>query len=205
MHRAKGTHVPAQHSRYQAAVPALCYGAVLQRGHRRRRPREQHPPHPLHHSHHSLRPQHVRLSRWELSSSVFWDSKHFLILFRTRATSREEKNLQSFLEQPCEKWVETSYEVDGRTTSPYWPCTSCHPSAGGLLVLTSFVGCWSLHMPARSHQGVLTSKGTKHDCACVRAWTLKSLYKHVLYFTCWGCLFLVLASVCAYSNCRCWL
>ncbi len=52
--------------------------------------------------------------RWELSSSVFWDSKHFSeFLFRTRATSREEKNLQSFLEQPCEKWVETSYEVDG--------------------------------------------------------------------------------------------
>uniref|UniRef100_A0A672LJA4 Ubiquitin protein ligase E3 component n-recognin 4 n=1 Tax=Sinocyclocheilus grahami TaxID=75366 RepID=A0A672LJA4_SINGR len=35
------------------------------------------------------------------------------VLNTTRATSREEKNLQSFLEQPCEKWVETSYEVDG--------------------------------------------------------------------------------------------
>lgn len=31
----------------------------------------------------------------------------------TRATSREEKSLQSFQEQPCEKWVESSYEVDG--------------------------------------------------------------------------------------------
>lgn len=31
----------------------------------------------------------------------------------TRATSREEKNLQSFQEQPCEKWVESSYEVEG--------------------------------------------------------------------------------------------
>ncbi len=52
--------------------------------------------------------------RWESSSSAFWDSKHFSeFLFRTRATSREEKNLQSFLEQPSEKWVETSYEVDG--------------------------------------------------------------------------------------------
>uniref|UniRef100_A0A673KP75 E3 ubiquitin-protein ligase UBR4 n=1 Tax=Sinocyclocheilus rhinocerous TaxID=307959 RepID=A0A673KP75_9TELE len=35
------------------------------------------------------------------------------VLNTTRATSREEKNLQSFLEQPCEKWMETSYEVDG--------------------------------------------------------------------------------------------
>lgn len=32
---------------------------------------------------------------------------------RTRATSREEKNLQSFQEQPSEKWVESSYEVEG--------------------------------------------------------------------------------------------
>lgn len=31
----------------------------------------------------------------------------------TRATSREEKNLQGFQEQPCEKWVESAYEVDG--------------------------------------------------------------------------------------------
>lgn len=31
----------------------------------------------------------------------------------TRATSREEKNLQSFQEQPCEKWVESSYDVEG--------------------------------------------------------------------------------------------
>ena len=36
-----------------------------------------------------------------------------LLSCRTRATSRAEKNLQGFLEQPCEKWVETSYEVDG--------------------------------------------------------------------------------------------
>ncbi|TRY87094.1 hypothetical protein DNTS_009169 [Danionella cerebrum] len=35
------------------------------------------------------------------------------VLNTTRATSREEKNLQSFLEQPCEKWMETSFEVDG--------------------------------------------------------------------------------------------
>ncbi|XP_065141997.1 E3 ubiquitin-protein ligase UBR4 isoform X2 [Paramisgurnus dabryanus] len=35
------------------------------------------------------------------------------VLNTTRATSREEKNFQSFLEQPCEKWVESSYEVDG--------------------------------------------------------------------------------------------
>ncbi|XP_017342515.1 E3 ubiquitin-protein ligase UBR4 isoform X1 [Ictalurus punctatus] len=35
------------------------------------------------------------------------------VLNTTRATSREEKNLQSFLEQPCDKWVESSYEVDG--------------------------------------------------------------------------------------------
>lgn len=32
---------------------------------------------------------------------------------RTRATSREEKNLQSFLEHPKEKWVESAFEVDG--------------------------------------------------------------------------------------------
>uniref|UniRef100_A0A2K5SII3 Ubiquitin protein ligase E3 component n-recognin 4 n=1 Tax=Cebus imitator TaxID=2715852 RepID=A0A2K5SII3_CEBIM len=32
---------------------------------------------------------------------------------RTRATSREEKNLQGFLEQPKEKWVESAFEVDG--------------------------------------------------------------------------------------------
>uniref|UniRef100_A0A3B4FTU0 Ubiquitin protein ligase E3 component n-recognin 4 n=1 Tax=Pundamilia nyererei TaxID=303518 RepID=A0A3B4FTU0_9CICH len=35
------------------------------------------------------------------------------VLNTTRATSREEKNLQSFQEQPCEKWVESSYEVEG--------------------------------------------------------------------------------------------
>lgn len=35
------------------------------------------------------------------------------VLNTTRATSREEKNLQSFLEQPKEKWVESAYEVDG--------------------------------------------------------------------------------------------
>uniref|UniRef100_W5MAW8 Ubiquitin protein ligase E3 component n-recognin 4 n=1 Tax=Lepisosteus oculatus TaxID=7918 RepID=W5MAW8_LEPOC len=35
------------------------------------------------------------------------------VLNTTRATSREEKNLQSFLEQPREKWVESAYEVDG--------------------------------------------------------------------------------------------
>ncbi|KAL1020637.1 hypothetical protein UPYG_G00002740 [Umbra pygmaea] len=35
------------------------------------------------------------------------------VLNTTRATSREEKNLQSFLEQPCERWVESSYDVDG--------------------------------------------------------------------------------------------
>ncbi|XP_019723619.1 E3 ubiquitin-protein ligase UBR4-like [Hippocampus comes] len=35
------------------------------------------------------------------------------VLNTTRATSREEKNLQGFQEQPCEKWVESSYEVEG--------------------------------------------------------------------------------------------
>ncbi|XP_028980055.2 E3 ubiquitin-protein ligase UBR4 isoform X4 [Esox lucius] len=35
------------------------------------------------------------------------------VLNTTRATSREEKNLQSFLEQPCDRWVETSYDVEG--------------------------------------------------------------------------------------------
>ncbi|XP_033375251.1 E3 ubiquitin-protein ligase UBR4 [Parus major] len=35
------------------------------------------------------------------------------VLNTTRATSREEKNLQSFLEQPREKWVESAFEVDG--------------------------------------------------------------------------------------------
>ncbi|XP_030194560.1 E3 ubiquitin-protein ligase UBR4 isoform X5 [Gadus morhua] len=40
------------------------------------------------------------------------------VLNTTRATSREEKNLQSFQEQPCEKWVESSYEVDG----PHYFC-----------------------------------------------------------------------------------
>lgn len=41
------------------------------------------------------------------------DSLCCLPLSRTRATSREEKNLQSFLEQPKEKWVEGAFEVDG--------------------------------------------------------------------------------------------
>lgn len=40
-----------------------------------------------------------------LSSEFFYS--------RTRATSREEKNLQGFLEQPKEKWVESAFEVDG--------------------------------------------------------------------------------------------
>ncbi|XP_077460740.1 E3 ubiquitin-protein ligase UBR4 isoform X2 [Stigmatopora argus] len=35
------------------------------------------------------------------------------VLNTTRATSREEKNLQTFQEQPCEKWVESSYEAEG--------------------------------------------------------------------------------------------
>nr|KAF6508933.1 ubiquitin protein ligase E3 component n-recognin 4 [Rousettus aegyptiacus] len=35
------------------------------------------------------------------------------VLNTTRATSREEKNLQAFLEQPKEKWVESAFEVDG--------------------------------------------------------------------------------------------
>ncbi|XP_008300472.1 E3 ubiquitin-protein ligase UBR4 isoform X1 [Stegastes partitus] len=35
------------------------------------------------------------------------------VLNTTRATSREEKNLQSFQEHPCEKWVESSYDVEG--------------------------------------------------------------------------------------------
>ncbi|KAK1898672.1 E3 ubiquitin-protein ligase UBR4 [Dissostichus eleginoides] len=35
------------------------------------------------------------------------------VLNTTRATSREDKNLQSFQEQPCEKWVESSYDVEG--------------------------------------------------------------------------------------------
>uniref|UniRef100_M4AWS3 Ubiquitin protein ligase E3 component n-recognin 4 n=1 Tax=Xiphophorus maculatus TaxID=8083 RepID=M4AWS3_XIPMA len=35
------------------------------------------------------------------------------VLNTTRATSREEKNLQSFQEQPSDKWVESSYEVEG--------------------------------------------------------------------------------------------
>ena len=47
-----------------------------------------------------LGPVSALLSGWPLSS-------------RTRATSREEKNLQGFLEQPKEKWVESAFEVDG--------------------------------------------------------------------------------------------
>ncbi|XP_072282664.1 E3 ubiquitin-protein ligase UBR4 isoform X5 [Pyxicephalus adspersus] len=35
------------------------------------------------------------------------------VLNTTRAISREEKNVQSFLEQPKEKWVESAFEVDG--------------------------------------------------------------------------------------------
>ncbi|XP_066493904.1 E3 ubiquitin-protein ligase UBR4 [Tiliqua scincoides] len=35
------------------------------------------------------------------------------VLNTTRATSREEKNLQSFLEHPKEKWVDSAFEVDG--------------------------------------------------------------------------------------------
>uniref|UniRef100_A0A8C9G5B5 E3 ubiquitin ligase UBR4 C-terminal domain-containing protein n=1 Tax=Pavo cristatus TaxID=9049 RepID=A0A8C9G5B5_PAVCR len=35
------------------------------------------------------------------------------VLNTTRATSREEKNLQSFMEHPREKWLESAYEVDG--------------------------------------------------------------------------------------------
>ncbi|XP_075046927.1 E3 ubiquitin-protein ligase UBR4 isoform X4 [Mixophyes fleayi] len=35
------------------------------------------------------------------------------VLNTTRAISREEKNVQNFLEQPKEKWVESAFEVDG--------------------------------------------------------------------------------------------
>ncbi|KAM9298998.1 E3 ubiquitin-protein ligase UBR4 [Gastrophryne carolinensis] len=38
------------------------------------------------------------------------------VLNTTRAISREEKNVQSFLEQPRDKWVESAFEVDG----PYY-------------------------------------------------------------------------------------
>lgn len=38
---------------------------------------------------------------------------HLPLCSRTRATSREEKSLQGFLEQPKEKWVESAFEVDG--------------------------------------------------------------------------------------------
>lgn len=57
-----GAHVPAQHPRHEAALPALCHGAVVQRGHRRGRPGEQHPPDPLHRPHCALRPEHVSIS-----------------------------------------------------------------------------------------------------------------------------------------------
>lgn len=135
MHRPAGANVPTQHSWHQTAVPPLCYWAVFQRGHRRRRAREQHPPHSLHHPHCALCSQHVctswfdiylrkstlkfNLLCWPTSS---WCGSVFLRLIvpfhsvtdrRTRATSREEKNLQSFQEQPCEKWVEGSYDVEG--------------------------------------------------------------------------------------------
>lgn len=148
VHRPAGAHVPTQHPRHQTAVPPLCYWAIVQRGHRRRRTREQHPPHPLHHPHCPLRPQHVctflmynmsdhRNDSSDIQSTKWWDvgktHKPLLSLFdqhsadmshvfpilislchcSTRATSREEKNLQSFQEQPCEKWVESSYEVEG--------------------------------------------------------------------------------------------
>uniref|UniRef100_A0A8C5WBA2 Ubiquitin protein ligase E3 component n-recognin 4 n=1 Tax=Leptobrachium leishanense TaxID=445787 RepID=A0A8C5WBA2_9ANUR len=35
------------------------------------------------------------------------------VINTTRAISREEKNVQGFLEQPKEKWLESSFEVDG--------------------------------------------------------------------------------------------
>ncbi|XP_031761327.1 E3 ubiquitin-protein ligase UBR4 isoform X1 [Xenopus tropicalis] len=35
------------------------------------------------------------------------------VLNTTRAISREEKNVQTFLEQPKEKWVESAFDVDG--------------------------------------------------------------------------------------------
>lgn len=63
VHGPAGAHVPAQHPRHQAAVPALRHGAVLQRGHWRGRPGEQHPPDPVHHPHRALRPEHVSTAR----------------------------------------------------------------------------------------------------------------------------------------------
>lgn len=46
-------------------------------------------------------------------SSPSFHVTEITVTVSTRATSREEKNLQSFQEQPCEKWVESSYEVEG--------------------------------------------------------------------------------------------
>lgn len=62
VHGPAGAHVPAQHPRPQAALPALRHGTVVQRGYWWGRPGEQHPPDPLHHSHCALRPEHVSIS-----------------------------------------------------------------------------------------------------------------------------------------------
>lgn len=140
--------------------------------------------------------------RWDFNSSAFWDVtvlKLFLLTSSIEQGPHHER--RRIYRASWSSLVRSGWRLrtrwTGRTTSLYWPCTSSHPSAGGLLVLTSCVGCWSHLMPARSHQGVLTSKGTKDDSAHVRAWTFKSLYKRVLCFTCLGVYFWIWQVFCA--------
>lgn len=65
--------------------------------------------------------QHLTTSarRWHIEpvppgvALCFFPASSCSFSSRTRATSREEKNLQGFLEQPKEKWVESAFDVDG--------------------------------------------------------------------------------------------
>lgn len=43
------------------------------------------------------------------------------------------------------------------TITPSWPCTSCHPSGGGVHACISSEGSWPLHTPAVSLQSSQTS------------------------------------------------
>jgi len=62
MHGCEGRHVRVHDSRPEASADKVCSWEVVQRGQRRRRPREQHVSDPVHHAHGALRHQHVSLS-----------------------------------------------------------------------------------------------------------------------------------------------
>lgn len=197
VHGSAGANVPTQHPRHQTAVSALCHRTVVQCGHRRRGPREQHPPHPLHHPHSALCSQHVCFTPHSYTSPRCFccqlharnSESHFKIcLFSTRATSREEKNLQSFQEQPSDKWVESSYEVEG---PHYFTILAMHilPPEQWRSSRVYFLRRLLLAAHARKVSAVSTNKYDTLPC-------IGPVFFFGLFFMMWSCIRLTVRQSC---------